>query len=173
MKVKAGVAQLEEAAALPASVNPFVCLDVSALCNFARDFWALRNTRQEGLGCSRLLSPFKLALSHVQGSCSGSPCSLQPHFWAKGNYFPGGAGAVTLYSLEKGAARTGQDLENILPTAPKGIERACTDTINDEVWMNEGKSSKDWSCLTPAYHGPLFFRKTKQTKTKQTRGGNG
>lgn len=173
MKVKAGVTQLEEAAALPASVNPFVCFDISALSNFVCDFWALKNIRQEGLGCRHLLTPFKLALSHVPGSCCGSPCSLQPRFWAKGNYFPGAAGTAPLHSLEKGAARTGQDLKDILPTAPKGIEGACTETISDEVWMNEGKASKDWSCLTPAYQGPLFFRKTKQNKKTQTSWGNG
>lgn len=82
MKVKAGVAQPEEAAALPASVNPFVCFDISALSNLARDFRALKNTRQEGLECCHLPSPFNLALSHVQGSCCSSPCSLQPCFWA-------------------------------------------------------------------------------------------
>lgn len=165
MKVEAGVTQLEEAAALQASVNPFVCFDISALSNFARDFWALKNTRQEGLGCSHLLPPFKLAWNHMQGRCSGSPCSLQPHFWAKGNYFPGASGTIPLYSLEKATVRTGQDLETILPTAPEGIMGACIKPVNDEVWMNEGKSSEVWSCLTPAYHGPLFFRKTKQ-KTK-------
>lgn len=69
----------------------------------------------------------------MQGSCSGNPCSLQPHFGAKGIYFPGAAGTVPLYSLEKGAARIGQALENILPTAPKGTDGVCTETISDEV----------------------------------------
>jgi len=68
----------------------------------------------------------------VQGSCGGSPCSLQPHFWAKGNYFAGAAGTVPLHSREKGAVRTGQDLENTLPTAPKGTEGACAEAINND-----------------------------------------
>lgn len=56
MKVEAGVTQLEEAAALTASVNPF-SFDIISLGNFVHDFWALQNTRQEELGCSHILSP--------------------------------------------------------------------------------------------------------------------
>lgn len=150
MKVKAGVTQLQEAAALPASVNAFVCFDIIALSNFAHDFWAPKNTRQKGLGCSHRLSPFKLALSHVQGSCCGSPCSLQPLFGAKRELLPWSCWNHSSLLTGKGAVRIGQDLENIMPTAPKRIDGVCTETISDEVWVNEGKSSKDLYCLKPA-----------------------
>lgn len=38
MKVEAGVPQLEEAAALPASVKPFVFFVIRSLSNFALNF---------------------------------------------------------------------------------------------------------------------------------------
>lgn len=59
MKVKAGVSQLEEAEALPASVN-HLCFDIGALGNFVHGFWAIKSTMKEGLGSSHLLSPIKL-----------------------------------------------------------------------------------------------------------------
>lgn len=59
MKVKAGVSQLEEAAALPASVHPLACFDIE-LGDFVHDFWAIRSTMQEGLGSSHLVSPIEL-----------------------------------------------------------------------------------------------------------------
>lgn len=76
MKVEAGVAQLEEAAALPASVNPFVFFDIRSLSCFTLNFQAFKNTRQERLGCSHLLSPLEYASSPVQAIHIGSLCSL-------------------------------------------------------------------------------------------------
>lgn len=101
MKVEAGVPQLEEAAALPASVKPFVFFDIRSLSNFALNFWAFRNSMQEGLGCSHLLSPLEYSSSHVQAIHVGSLCSLQILCWAEGNSFPGAADVQPFLSAHR------------------------------------------------------------------------
>lgn len=170
MKVKAGVTQLEEAAALPASVNPFVCFDISALSNFVCDFWALKNIRQEGLGCRHLLTPFKLALSHVQGSCCGSPCSLQPRFWAKKPQ------TTFLELLElflfthwrrelRGLGRIWRTYCLQLQKELRGLALKQSD---DEVWMNEWRLSlQRLELLNTCISRSTLFPKNKTKNSNQ------